>query len=167
VATLAYFAGPTDDLTKLRIAAGRLVHDLNFAQADTIANQQAPRFVVFHNQGYHVAAAADVTTPLANEDGEPYAVAFGAGSPPGPFKGIFVLRLSVGDDNMLGFGTLGQLDQASVATITLAASSYSITVTVDPISGVASLSEPYQHDTELLPTVHRVEGSDGTVSRGL
>ena len=50
--------------------------------------------------------------------------------------------VAVGDDDTLGFGLFGQLDQTEVAAIVLKCGSAQLVLSVDPISGEVRVSSP-------------------------
>ena len=131
--------GGTDD-TKLSAAARLLMADLEFAQVESIAHADDPRVVVF-DQGtnsYRVAASSAPATPITNPIGNtPYSTTFGAGRA-AELGGVTIASYSLDGDAQLGFGALGQLDQATEASITLQAGTSTITVKVDPSSGETS-----------------------------
>lgn len=127
--------------SRLRAAALLLTADLAYAQIESITHGEDPRVVVLTPNGntYHLAAASAPNTPISNPIGNvPYAVTFGRGRAHG-CQGVTISALSVGDDNRLGFGTYGQLDQAAAATITLSCEGRSLTITLDPITGEAAI----------------------------
>ena len=128
--------------TKLIEAARLLAADLGEAQIESMAHGQDLRLVVFdpdHN-AYQIAAASDPDTPITNPIGNlPYRVVFGSGRAR-PLDGVTLQSLSVGDDDQLGFGIYGQLDQATDATITLACEGKTITLTVQASTGEVTIS---------------------------
>ncbi len=137
--------GKTDS-QKLIGAAQILAADLAFAQIESITKGEDPRVVVFNTpstagsvHGYHIAAAATPNTPITNPVGKgPYEVRFGFGRA-APLDGVTIAGQSVGGDARLGFGLYGQLDQTTNATITLACSGKSITLTIDAITGETTI----------------------------
>ena len=130
--------GETDS-TRLTCAARLLVADLDFAKMESITHADDPRVVVF-DQGthsYHIAASSAPSTPITNIiANQPYTVQFGTGRA-AKLTGVTIQSYSLDGDNQLEFGSFGQLDQTTTATITLQAGSATITVQIDPISGEA------------------------------
>lgn len=147
LAVTAALAAPMfsgDDATKLRAAAQVLIADLAFAQMESIAHGDDPRVVVFDtvNHGYYIAAESDDETPITNPVGNlPYQVRFGQGAAAN-WAGVTISTLELDDeDDILGFGIYGQLDQPDPAAITLSCNSSTITITLDPVTGEASVGE--------------------------
>ncbi len=165
VGGLILTAGPKDDPGRLKLAAQTLLDDLKFAQDDAVANKKGARLVVFHTEGYHVASRADATTALTGGDGRTHAVTFGTGAA-SSLRGVSIQSLSVGDDDVLGYGIHGQLDQRKAAEIKLAAGSHAITITINAISGEATATEPFLATQEPMPTVRGEGTSDAPGSRG-
>ena len=125
---------------RLRAAADIFVADVAYAQAESIAHGDDTRVVVFNAPtGYHLAASSDTATPLTNPVGKlPYAVTFGSGRASSA-SGVTLATSTVGVDNTLGFGIYGQLDQATQASVTFSTDDYTLTVTIDPVSGEATI----------------------------
>lgn len=126
--------------TKLRSAASMLVADLEYAQVESISHGTALRVLVVNSTTtYSIATAAAPTTPITNPIGKlPYSVTFGSDRA-ASLTGVTISSYSLGGDNKLGFGLYGQLDQAANATITLACEGMSVVITLDAITGVASV----------------------------
>ena len=129
------------DLTRLRSAAGLLAADLGYAQIESIAHGDDLRIVVFDQDAnsYRIATAADPDTPITNPIGNlPYTTTFGAGRAR-DLAGVTIQGYDLAGDDRIQFGIYGQLDQATVATITLAAGGASVTISIDPTSGEVSV----------------------------
>jgi hypothetical protein len=129
---------------RLRAAADLLIADLGYAQVESIAHGDDLRRVVFDvpNHRYFIAAASDPTNPIHNPATRtPYLTRFGDGRA-AELSGVTFHSISVGGDSSLGFGLYGQLDQTSVAAITLACGDRRLLLSVDPISGEVSVSAP-------------------------
>lgn len=126
---------------QLRAAAQLLAADLDAAKIESLTHTDDPRVVIFDlvNHTYHVAASSDPATPITNPfDKKPYRVAFGAGRA----SALGLVTISAADldgDDQLGFGIYGQLDQAAAATVTLAADGHTLTLTIDPATGEATI----------------------------
>lgn len=136
------------DATRLRAAANVLAADLDAARAESIAHGENLRLVVFDdtNHAWHIAAASDDTTPINHADtGQPYLRTIGT-SGLKQLQGVTISAFDLDtasetDDNKLGFGLYGQLDQTTDATITLAAGSSTITLTVNAETGEVTIGE--------------------------
>jgi type II secretory pathway pseudopilin PulG len=128
--------------TRLAAAADMIIADLEFAQTQTLARADDPRLLVFDpsSASYFVAARSDPATPLVNQvGGEPYLVHFGTGRGAAA-AGVGFGGLEVGTDNALGFGAVGQLDQTTVAAVRLECEGRRLEITLDPVTGSASVS---------------------------
>lgn len=128
-------------VTQLRAAAQMLVADLEFAQMGSVAHGEDARVVVFDTttQTYHIATKSDPTTPIINPtDGKAYVVQYGSGRAY-QLPDVTISNVSLDGDNQLGFGVYGQLDQAATATVTIAAGGRTITITLDPVTGEATV----------------------------
>ena len=131
------------DVSRLKGAAEVLAADLSAAQVESIAHGDDIRLMLFdtENDTYYIAATSDTDTPITNPIGNAaYQVVFGQGSAT-QFKGVTIQSVSVGGDDMLGFGVYGELDQTTAATITLANNGKTITLSVEPYSGEVSIGE--------------------------
>lgn len=130
-------------VTRLRAAAKLVAADMAFAQVGSIAHADDLRVVVFHADGggYFIAAASDPAMPITNPVGNvPYRVTFGQGRAQA-LAGVVITATGVGGDDQLQFGAYGQLDQPAAATVTLTAGAASLTVTLDPVSGEATIGQ--------------------------
>ena len=122
---------------RLTAAAELLAADLNFAQLESIAHSDDPRLVVFDtvNHAYYIAALSAPDAPITNPVGKiPYRTQFGVGRA-AESGGVTITALSLGGDNQLRFGAFGQIDQATLASITLSLDRIRLTISVDPVSG--------------------------------
>lgn len=131
--------------TKLAQAARLLSADLEYAQAASMAHGDDPCIVVFDTNlhRYDLVVRSAPETPIANPAGRmPYRTQYGSGRA-AALRGVRIAALSVGEDNMLGFGPLGELDQVAAARITLVCNGRRVDVTVNPITGQTSVSELY------------------------
>lgn len=127
--------------TQLRSAAKLLAADLDAAKVESLTHGDDPRLVVFDttNHTYHIAAASDPATPITNPVGrQPYLVDFGVGRA-AALGMVEIDRVDLDGDDELGFGLYGQLDQTAPATITLSARDATITLTIDPATGEATI----------------------------
>jgi len=141
---LPMFSGT--DQTRLRSAASVLAADLDAARAESIAHAEDPRTVVFDTatNSWHIAATSDTTTPIDHPDsGQPYTRTLGSRELQ-QLTGVSITAYSLDaasetDDNKLGFGIYGQTDQTTDATITLAAGSNTITLTISASTGEVTI----------------------------
>jgi prepilin-type N-terminal cleavage/methylation domain-containing protein len=125
---------------QLRGAAQMLIADLEYAQSESMSHGDDPRVLVVESDkaGYHIGTKSAPGTAVANPlGGMPYVTRFGLGRA-NALTGVRVSAYSLGGDDQLGFGVLGQLDQTVAATITLQCGNRSVVVTVDPTTGEAS-----------------------------
>ena len=130
-------------VTQLRSAASLLVADLGFAQVESIGHAADLRVVVFDVAGnsYHIASASSSETPITHPISKaPYEVRFGEGAAHA-LTAVSISTLSVGGDAQLQFGVYGQLDQATAATVTLITESHSVTITIHPVTGEATIGD--------------------------
>ena len=128
---------------QLRAAAELLVADLEYAQSESIGHADDPRLVVFDiaSNRYHIAPKSQPAVPL----GDPvtnfsYVTTYGS-QRAAALPRVKLSGYSLGGDNRLGFGGVGQLDQTTPATITLSAGTRTLTVTLDPVTGEASVGQ--------------------------
>ncbi|MEM9418108.1 MAG: prepilin-type N-terminal cleavage/methylation domain-containing protein [Planctomycetota bacterium] len=131
------------DATQLREAAKLLAADLDAAKVESMTHADDLRLVLFDttNHTYHIAAASDPNTPITNPMGrQPYLVDFGQGRA-AALSLVQIHSVDLDGDDELGFGLYGQLDQATPATITLAANDARLTLTLDPATGEATIGE--------------------------
>ena len=132
-----------NEQTLLASAARQLMADLDFARVESIAHADEPRGLKFDpaTETYSVvkdaatpfdcASASAITNPA---DGQPYTTQFGAGRA-STLAGVGVDSVSLDGDMCIAFGSFGETDQASDATITLVAHGKTLTLTIDPVSG--------------------------------
>lgn len=129
--------------TRLRGAAQLLAADLAYAQIESLSHGDDPRVIVFDTAAntYHIAATSDTTIPITNPiGGVPYLVDYGAGRA-AHLADVTISAVSLDGDSELGFGIYGQTDQSTDATITLAAGTSSVTLTVDPSTGEVTIGD--------------------------
>lgn len=144
VAIIASMVGPMLGDTaaaQLRAAAQMVVADLEFAQLASVSHGEDTRVVVFDtaNATYYIGTQTSPTTPLVNPiDGKDYLVQFGSGRA-SALNDVSISAYALGGDDHIGFGIYGQLDQTVAASITLAAAGNTVTITLDPITGEASV----------------------------
>lgn len=135
-------AGGTES-TRLTAAAQMLVADIEYAQAESIANADDPRLIVFDvdTETYFIAADSDDDTPVTHPlTRGPFSVTLGQGVARN-LSGVGIGAVDVGDDTALAFGKYGQLDQATDASVTLVAGAKSIVLGIDATSGEVTVGE--------------------------
>lgn len=122
---------------QLRGAAQILAADLEYAQSESMSRTDDPRMLVIDadSGGYVISTRSAPATPVTNRVGNvPYVTRFGIGRVAMLTK-VRVGTCSLGGDNRLSFGALGQLDQAATASIQLVCGSRSILISMDPTTG--------------------------------
>ena len=127
--------------TQLRAAAQILVADLEYAQTESRVHGDDLRLVVFDPAAgsYFLAASSAPATPIAHPiDKKPYRIRWGQGRAH-RLADVTLGGLSLGGDDQVKFGVYGQLDQTTDGLIRLAAGPRSIEITLDAISGAASI----------------------------
>ena len=130
-----------DGTTQLRSAARLLAADLDAAKIESMTHGDDLRVIVFDtaDNTYHIAPAATPATPITNPfDRKDYLVEFGKGRA-SALGQVTIDSVDVGGDDQLGFGLYGQLDQTTAATVTLAADGNTVTLTIDPATGEATI----------------------------
>lgn len=142
---LPMFTGTTQ--SKLTAAARVLAADLEAARAESIAHGEDLRYLVINSTtAWHIAPASDTTTPINHPTtGQPYTRTLGT-SDLKQLEGVTIAAYDLDtasetDDDKLGFGLYGQLDQTTDATITLTAGDSSITLTIDAETGEVTIGQ--------------------------
>lgn len=128
-------------VTRLSEAAKLLAADLAYAQTESMAHADDPRLVIFDTaaHAYRIAPTSDPDTPITNPvGGLPYLTTLGQGRAK-QLQGVTIQSYSLDGDDRIAFGIYGQIDQATDATVTLAAADKTITVTINAISGEATI----------------------------
>jgi hypothetical protein len=128
--------------SRLQAAAEILIADVEFAQTQTLAHADDPRTIVFDTaaNSYTIAARSDPGTPLSNPiGGQPYVTRFGSGRAAAAAR-VQISSIDLGGDQALSFGSCGQLDQTTAASVTLERSGRRLTVSFDPITGQATVT---------------------------
>lgn len=141
VAAMVVPAMGNTDATRLRAAADMLVSDIHQAAFASISHSGDPRMLVFDSatHRYSVVRAAAPSTPLTHPiDHQPYRTTFGQGRA-AHLAGVVIHSYSLGGDARLSFGTYGQLDQGSAASVTLACNGKTLTITIDPVTAQATV----------------------------
>lgn len=129
------------DSLAVRMAGEQMLADIAVAQQESIAHSSDRRMLVVHSDGtgYYLSAQSAADTPIIHPIGQvPYRITFGQGSA-GSLASVRVSSYSLSGDNRLIFGPYGELDQTDIATLTLSSGQRSLTITIDPTSGQASV----------------------------
>lgn len=127
--------------SQLQAAAELLAADLAIAQIESISHGDDPRMVFFDidDNRYRVEPSSTPGTAIEHPiDHQPFVVRFGEGRAT-HLPLVQLSAFSLDGDARLGFGAWGQLDQTTTATMTLTAGLYEITVSIDPLTGEASI----------------------------
>ncbi|MEX0885756.1 MAG: GspH/FimT family pseudopilin [Phycisphaeraceae bacterium] len=130
--------------SQLRSAAAMLVADLDAARLQSLTRGHDRYVVVFDMDanGYHLARASDpakaVTHPV---DAGPYVVRFGHGRAATLADVQITDVQSPAGDDAIAFGAFGQLTSDTPAIITLTADGGSLTITLDAVTGEATISD--------------------------
>lgn len=127
--------------TKLRSAASVILADLEFAQSESIANPATPRSVVFSTSTntWSVITGSPPGTTVTNPiDKQPYSTKFGTGRA-ASLAGVTIGSVSLGTGGAVQFGGLGQTNLTNTGTVTLSCNSRTITISIDPTTGEASV----------------------------
>lgn len=140
------FAGT--ETTRLRSAASVLAADLDAARAESIGHGEDLRYIVFDTatHTWHIAPSSDTTTPISHPDTAlPYTRTLGQGALK-QLAGVTISNYDLdttteSNDNKLGFGLYGQLDQTTDATITLASGIHTVTLTINAVTGEVTIGE--------------------------
>jgi prepilin-type N-terminal cleavage/methylation domain-containing protein len=136
------------DATKVNSAAKLLIADLQFAQAHSIshADDLCGLRVEAGGVGYSITtngpppfdcASASAASDIIHDT--TLAMTFGSGRA-AELSGVSISGYALDGDACVVYDALGALDQATDATITLTAGGSTVTVTVDPISGEATIA---------------------------
>lgn len=136
------------DATRLAAAARVLAADIDAARAESIAHGEDLRHLVFDNDNltWHIAPASDTATPISHPDtGRPYTRTLGTRDLK-QLEGVTINSYALDtasetNDNKLGFGLYGQLDQSADATITLSAGAATLTLTINATSGEVTIGQ--------------------------
>ena len=131
--------------TKLSSAAQLLVADLEYAQIQSMAHGDDLRVVVFDtaNNQYHIGTVSDNDTPVTHPVNKaPYQLTFGEGQL-SHLGMVQISNVSLDGDDVLGYNVLGNIDQATNATITLQLQDLRVDITIDASTGKASISDLY------------------------
>lgn len=129
------------DGTRLQAAARLLVADLEFAQIESITHADDLCLLTLNQAAgsYIVSKASTPATAMTNPGtNQSYLTVFGSGRA-AALTGVSIQSYSLDGDNVIGYGALGETDQTTTATITLAAGGQTLVVQIDPTTGEASI----------------------------
>ncbi|QQE11041.1 prepilin-type N-terminal cleavage/methylation domain-containing protein [Planctomycetota bacterium] len=127
--------------SKLTQAAKLISADIALAQNESITHGDNLRVmrVIEGSDTYWISTQSDTETPILDKaQGGSYLVKFGQGRA-SSLGGITIETVSFNDDEMLGFGLYGQLDEGDDQTITLRKDSKRICLTIAASSGEVSV----------------------------
>lgn len=138
-AAVPMFSG--SDSAKLRAAADILAADITFAQMESISHPDALRCLVVESSGttYRIAPTATPAIPVINPmTKQNYSVTYGSGRV-SQLTGVTISLTGAGGDGQIAFGSMGELDQTTAPTFTLSTNGNHLAVTVDPVTGEATI----------------------------
>ena len=150
LAIAAVIAAPmfkATDATRLDSACKLLVADLQFAKMYSLSHPDTPCGIKIDggSVGYRIgtsnAATFNCATMVAVTDeisDAAYINTYGSGRAT-ELKGVSVNAYSLGGDACVAFDALGALDQSATATITLRAGGKDRVISIDAISGEATI----------------------------
>ena len=149
VAMIALPLLESTDAARVSSAAQLIVADLQYAQMYSISHSDNPigmkfdtsanSYALVQRSGALPFQCSSVTTVTNPVDGEAFSTVFGSGRA-SELTGVSIDSVSLDGDECLVFGALGQLDQSSAATVTVSFGGRALTITVDPITGDATVS---------------------------
>lgn len=131
------------DVTRLRAAARLMAADLDYVQIESITHSDDPRALVVDqaNNRYRIAAMSDTSTPITHPiDHGPYQVEFGLGRAH-QMAGVTIVNYDLDGDEELSFGAYGNPDQTNDATVTLGIGAYTVTLTIDAVTGATTVGD--------------------------
>ncbi len=149
VALIAIPLFESTDAARVSSAAKLIVSDLQYAQMYSISHGDNPMGIKFDTSTdsyslvqrsgsppFQCASVSIATNPVG---GGTYVTTFGTGRA-GELAGVSIDSLSLDGDECLVFGSMGQLDQSTAATLDVTFGGRSLTISVDPISGEATVA---------------------------
>lgn len=130
-------------------AAKLIVSDLQYAQMYSISHSDNPMGLKFDTSTnsyslvqrsgsppFDCASVSIATNPVG---GGTFVTTFGSGRA-GELTGVSIGSLSLDGDECLMFGSFGELDQSSAATLDVTFGGRSLTISIDPISGETTVT---------------------------
>lgn len=149
VAMLAIPLLESTDAAKVSSAARLIVADVQYAQMYSISHGDNPIGIKFDTSAnsyslvqrsgsppFQCSSVTTVTNPIG---GESYTTTFGSGRA-AELVGVGIDAVSLDGDECLVFGSLGELDQSAAATIDVSFGGRSLTISIDPITGNATVT---------------------------
>ncbi len=130
-----------DAVTRLRMAARRLVADLEYAQLQSIGDGADPWVIVFDvdADAYHLARQSDPSTPVTNPATRmPYTVQLGQVAS-SVYNNVVIDAVTVGALDQLKFDAWGALSDGADAVITLSSGSATVQIQIDADTGEPSV----------------------------
>jgi len=130
---LAVIAAEPGGVTGARM---QLVKDLAFARNASMQGQRDTYVVVFDvdAQRCHVAAAAKPGKPVLRPDGTPCQMDLNEGQ----WQGVALSITAMGNDDRIGFGAFGQLDQRTDAMVLLSTEQEDVEIRVSAQDGLTA-----------------------------
>jgi type II secretory pathway pseudopilin PulG len=149
IAMLAIPLLESTDAARVSSAARLIVADMQYAQMYSISHSDNPMglkfdtsansYTLVERSGALPFQCSSVTTVTNPVDGEPFTTTFGSGRA-AELTGVGIDSVSLDGDECLVFGGFGELDQSSAATIDVSFGGRSLTISIDPITGDATVS---------------------------
>jgi Tfp pilus assembly protein FimT len=148
VAVLALPMVGATNKTRLESAARLLIADLGYAQMESIAHPDDPygvkfdsnaeTYTVVHHTSYPPFTCTTASAVNDPTTGQSFVTDFGNGRARG-LAGVEISSYSLDSDACIVFGAFGQTDQSTAATVTLISGGTTLTVSIDPTSGEATI----------------------------
>ncbi len=149
VAMLAIPMLKSTDAARVSSAAKLIVADIQYAQMYSISHSDNPLGLKFDTSAnsysmvqrsgsppFQCSSVAIVTHPV---EGQPFTTTFGSGRA-AELTGVSIDSVSLDGDECLVFGSLGELDQSTAATVQVTFGSRSLTISIDPITGDSTVA---------------------------
>ena len=149
VALIAIPLFESTDAARVSSAAKLIVSDLQYAQMYSISHSDNPMGLKFDTSTnsyslvqrsgalpFNCASVSIATNPAG---GAAYVTTFGTGRA-SELTGVSIDSLSLDGDECLMFGSYGELDQATPATLDVTFGGRSLTLSIDPISGEVTVA---------------------------
>ncbi len=137
------------DSARIASAAKLIVADIQYAQMHSISHGDNPMGLKFDTSAnsysvvqrsgsppFQCSSVSITTNPVG---GQPFTTTMGSGRA-AQLTGVSIDSVSLDGDNCLVFGSLGELDQSSAATIVISFGSRTLNISIDPITGDATVA---------------------------
>jgi prepilin-type N-terminal cleavage/methylation domain-containing protein len=129
--------------TQALTMAEMLAADVSFARAEAIARPDLGCIIKFDvtDRRYWLARPAQPDAPITNPiTRAPYVVRWGKHGP-AQWSKVEVTELSLGENHVLTFDSLGGLSQSGAAKVVFGAGKTRFGVSIDPVVGIATVAE--------------------------